>query len=205
MGFALRHLLEKPWMAEAGAEVHDGRGMVAIATEMLGLRVFLIVVTILFSLLASAYAMRMGFADWRPLPEPGLLWLNTALLIASSGAFQWARLGIRRRRLEDVRLGLLAGGVLGIAFLVGQFFAWRQLGALGYFADANPANAFFYLITALHALHLGGGLIAWGRTAMRLQRGLGIERLGIGVDLCTVYWHYLLLVWLVLFGLLLLT
>ena len=95
------------------------------------------------------------------------------------------------------------GGAFAVAFLAGQYVAWRHLQAAGYYAAANPANAAFYLLTGVHALHLAGGLVAWARSATRMARGATPEEMRLGVELCTVYWHYLLLVWLVLFGLLL--
>ena len=98
-----------------------------------------------------------------------------------------------------------AGGALAGVFLVGQLAAWQQMVGLGYFASSNPANAFFYLITGLHGLHLLGGLVAWGRTMSRLGRGDEIARLGASAELCAIYWHFLLAVWLVLFGLMLFT
>ena len=73
----------------------------------------------------------------------------------------------------------------------------------GYFVAANPANAFFYLLTALHGLHLLGGLWVWGRTTIKVLRGVEVGKVRLSVELCTVYWHYLLLVWLVLFAVLL--
>ncbi|MCH8835570.1 MAG: cytochrome c oxidase subunit 3, partial [Proteobacteria bacterium] len=91
------------------------------------------------------------------------------------------------------------------AFLVGQLVVWQQLAALGYFAATNPAAAFFYLITALHALHLLGGMVVWGRTTAKVWRGVEVEQVRMSVELCAVYWHFLLVVWLVLFGLLLFT
>src|SRR5919197_2535982 len=160
-----------------------------------GLWVFMGVVTVLFSIIISAYVMRMGFGDWQPLPEPRLLWLNTGVLIMSSAAMQWARIAARRGRLEGVRVALLAGGIFAGAFLAGQLWAWHQLSALGYFVATNPANSFFYLITALHGLHLLGGLGAWGETTVKVWRGFDV---GLSVQLCAVYWHFLLVVWLVL-------
>jgi cytochrome c oxidase subunit 3 len=85
---------------------------------------------------------------------------------------------------------------------MGQAQAWRELGALVYFEVTNPAIAFFYLITGLHGLHLLGGLVVWGRTLVRLWGGFELEKVRHSVELCTLYWHFLLLVWLVLFGLL---
>ena len=174
-------------------------------TVKLGLIVFLAVVTVVFSLLVAAYTHRMTLADWRPLPEPWLLWPNTAILILSSVGLQWARVAANRGRIDGVRVGLLAGGGFAFAFLAGQLLAWQQLAALGYFAATNPANAFFYLLTALHGLHLLGGLVAWGRTTAKMWRGSEVAELRLSVELCAVYWHFLLLVWLVLFGLLLFT
>ena len=175
-------------------------------TVKLGLIVFLAVVTVVFSLLVVAYTDRMALADdWRPMPKPWLLWPNTAILILSSVGLQWARVAANRGQIDGVRVGLLAGGGFAFAFLAGQLMAWKLLIDLGYFAATNPANAFFYLLTALHGLHLLGGLVAWGRTTAKMWRGSEVAELRLSVELCAVYWHFLLLVWLVLFGLLLFT
>jgi cytochrome c oxidase subunit 3 len=131
--------------------------------------------------------------------------VNTALLGASSVALHRAWVGADRGRMERVRGGLLVAGVFAFAFLAGQLWAWQQLIAMGYFAASNPANAFFYLFTALHALHLLGGLVAWGRTAAKAWRGMAPGDVHLSVELCAIYWHFLLVVWLVMFGLLLLT
>ena len=131
--------------------------------------------------------------------------MNTAVLILGSVAFQWAWINADRGRIDGVKTGLVVAGGFAFAFLAGQVWAWQQLVDLGYYASTNPANAFFYLLTALHAIHLFGGLVAWGRTTARVQRGLGAEEVCESVELCAVYWHFLLVVWLVLFGLLLFT
>ena len=92
-----------------------------------------------------------------------------------------------------------------MAFLVGQLWAWRQLNATGYFLG-SPAAAFFYLLTAVHGLHLLGGLFVWGKTMARMvPASLEVLDVRPSVELCTVYWHYLLIVWLVLFAVLLST
>ena len=202
----IHHLTEKPWLTGEGAVVDlRARGAFSLPTAKLALRILLGVITVLFSLLVVAYADRMVLSDWRPLPEPWVLWLNTLMLILSSAGLQWARVGADRGQIEGVRVGLLLGGGFALAFLAGQLVAWQRLTALGYFAATNPANAFFYLITGLHAFHLLGGLVAWGRTATKVWRGFGVDQVRASVELCTVYWHFLLVVWLVLFGLLLFT
>jgi cytochrome c oxidase subunit 3 len=67
---------------------------------------------------------------------------------------------------------------------------------------SNPANSFFYMITAAHGLHLMGGLVALERTTAKVWRGAEMAQVRLSVELCTIYWHFLLLVWLVLLGLL---
>ena len=202
-----QQLKQKPWAAEQGAvdDLHEG-GEFSLPTPEFGLRVFLGVATVLFTLFIVVYLERMEGPDWRPLHEPWVLWVNTAVLILSSLAFQWAWINADRgHNMDGVKNGLLAAGGFAFAFLAGQFWAWRQLVDLGYYAATNPANAFFYLLTAMHALHLFGGLVAWGRTTAKVWHGFEAEKVCVSVGLCAVYWHFLLVVWLVLFGLLFFT
>ncbi|WP_051953122.1 cytochrome c oxidase subunit 3 [Methylocapsa aurea] len=202
-----QRLASKPWL-EVGAI--DDAGASSLPAAKIGLGVFLAVVGALFALFFSAYVMRMhmvetNLADWKAPPLPGLLWLNTGVLILSSGALQWARGAARHREMEALKAGLIAGGVLSLAFLAGQLLAWRNLVDAGYFLASNPANAFFYLITGVHGLHVLGGLAALGATLAKAWDGVAFDQMRLSVELCAIYWHFLLLVWLVFFGLLLLT
>lgn len=194
-----------PWVAQRPLKNVYGDGALSLPPVKVGLGVFLAVATSLFALLVSAYFMRMAGADWTTLEVPRGLWLNTGALILSSAAMQWTRTAARRGRPDSVRTGLMAAGVFTFCFLAGQLWVWQQLNASGYLAAANPANAFFYLLTALHGLHLVGGLWVWARTTARVARGAEPGAVRVSVELCSVYWHYLLLVWLALFALLLFT
>ncbi len=181
------------------------------ASARVGLVVFLIVVSSLFGLFLTAYFMRMGrghevASDWRPFPEPIILWINTVLLILSSIAMQWTRESLTKGNMQRTRTALIVGGVLAVAFLVGQFLAWRLLKISGYLVLSNPAVAFFYVLTGVHGLHLIGGMVVLGRAARRMwAKGRELIDVRLTVELTTVYWHYLLIVWLVLFGVLLST
>jgi len=196
-------LMAKPWAADQVKidDLYAGSASSELAKK-LALRVFLAVVAVLFMLLLVAYSGRMVYEDWRPAPQLRLLWANTFVLILSSVALQWAQYSVRRGRMDAMRIGLLAAGAFTVVFLFGQILAWRQLGAMVQFDVTNPAIAFFYLITGLHGMHLLGGLVAWGRTVARVWRDFDAAKIRQSVELCTTYWHFLLLVWLVLFGLL---
>jgi cytochrome c oxidase subunit III len=194
----------QPWVAQAAAQDVHG-GALARPPAKTALWVFLAVATSLFALFISAYSMRMHLGDWSPLQEPQLMWWNTGVLAVTSVAMQWAAAATRRGDTDGVRTGLIAAGVLTFAFLAGQLVVWQQLKDAGYYLTTNPANGFFYLLTAVHGLHVVGGLVAWGRTAARVWNGIEVAKLRLSVELCAIYWHFLLVVWLVLFALLLST
>jgi cytochrome c oxidase subunit III len=197
-----QRLTSKPWLEVGAIDDFPGTGASPLPAATIGLGVFLAVVVTLFVLLISAYFMRMELADWAQMPAPKLLWFNTGLLILSSVALQYAQVAARSGRMEDVGGGLIAGGLFAFAFLVGQLLAWQQLNAEGYFLATNPANAFFYLLTGLHGLHLLGGLVALALTADKVWRGFDPGQVRLSVRLCAIYWHFLLALWLVLFTLL---
>ena len=198
-------LASKPWLEQGVAGEFPGTGVSDVPVAKIGLGVLLATLGSLFALFISAYLMRMQLADWRPVPKPTLLWINTGVLMLSSAALQWTRAAADRRNLNSVRTGLLAAAAAALAFLAGQLFAWQQLTGTGYVLTAGPASSFFYLITALHGVHLVGGVVALGAVTLRAWHGFDAERLRLNLDLCSMYWDFLLLMWLVLFGLLLLT
>jgi cytochrome c oxidase subunit 3 len=195
-----QRLASKPWLEQGVLE--DGVGASSPVAAKIGLGLFLVVVSSLFTLFISAYSMRLQMEDWWPLPVPRLLWFNTGLLLISSLTLEWTKASARRADMERVQTGLLVGGGFAVAFVVGQLLVWRQLSAEGYFLTSNPANSFFYLITGLHGLHVLGGVMALARTIVRTGQSTDMSKVRLGVELCAIYWHFLLFVWLVLFALL---
>jgi cytochrome c oxidase subunit 3 len=208
----LQRLQSKPWLVQ-GIEAESGHSATRYPPKVIGLGVFLAVVTALFMLFAAAYHMRMAVPDWSHLPLPKTLWLNTALLALSSGTLQWVWSATDRSAASpiDIRHGLLASGGLALLFVAGQLLVWRQLDASGFFFSCTPASAFFYLFTGLHGLHLVGGLLVLGRTTTRVYRSdlsndtRIAEQVFLSIKLCAIYWHFLLLIWLAIFALLLFT
>ncbi|WP_378947976.1 cytochrome c oxidase subunit 3 [Mesorhizobium sp. ANAO-SY3R2] len=199
---ARQRLMSKPWLEVGPVTAFPHTESPVTDPAKIGLGVFLAVIGALFALLISAYFMRMAYADWQPAPMPRLLWLNTGMLVLASTALQCAVVAAHKGQLDNLRLALLAGTLTSVAFLGGQLLAWRDFAATGYFATENPAASFFYLLTALHGLHIVGGLVALGRTNVRAWRGARPDKLVLSSELCAMYWHGLLAVWLVLFAVL---
>jgi cytochrome c oxidase subunit 3 len=205
IGWLLRQTLNtQPWIAEAADDAVSGASL-DINTKTIGLTTFLAVAVSVFALFISAYALRMAEPDWRPLTEPNLLWFNTAMLILASVAYHWTRSAAVSGMTAKLKPGLALSGLLTVTFLGGQLIAWQQLMAGGYYVSYNPANAFFYLLTAVHGVHLLGGLWVWARSTIKVWTGAEADSVRLSIELCTIYWHFLLLVWIVLFGMLLST
>ena len=200
-------LTEKPWEEDQIKidNEHQGRTL-NLSKYKLGLRTIMVVSTIIFSLFIVSYSDRMLVHDWRSMPEPWLLWLNTGVLLLSSFVFHFTKLAADRNQNEKARNGLYLVGFLAYSFLIGQLLVWYQLMSSGYYGTTNVANAFFYLFTTLHGLHLIGGLYFWGRTTSKfLNKSSKAEDVKHSIELCAIYWHFLLAVWAVLFGLMLFT
>ena len=159
-------------------------------------------VSIFFLLMIVAYGGRMLYQDWQPTPQINLLWANTGLLLLSSlclqGALMWAREG----RMPWVKSGLVAAALLTVLFLAGQLAAWQQLITMVLGDFSNPSVGFFFMITGIHGLHMAGGMVALGRAIRRAFSNLDVSGIEHTVANCALYWHYLLGVWLVVFGLL---
>ncbi|MBV8503070.1 MAG: bb3-type cytochrome oxidase subunit III [Paucibacter sp.] len=161
------------------------------AAASVALWVFMGVATALFSLFAVAYVMRLSANDATAIALPWQLWLSTAWLVAGSVLLQQA--AWRAHRGLTSRAAMLAGGACALAFVANQAWAWQALLGARVSFIGNPAGSFFYVLTALHALHVAGGLVAWAW----VQRSSDLA--AWRVTLCARYWHFLLLVWVALF------
>lgn len=191
----------RPWVAEPAGGGQPARLAARFTASRIGLAVFLAVATSVFALTISAYMMRMAASpEWEFLPNAPLAWVNSAILVLASLALQSAWTAARRGKSTAMRIGLAAGSACTVAFMVGQYLLWGQLRGAGFFLHTHPAGAFFVLMSTLHALHLLGGLYVLGRSVLGAVRGAGQAQLRETVALCAVYWHFLLLVWVVLFG-----
>jgi cytochrome c oxidase subunit 3 len=184
----------------------------------LGLLVALTPVLMLFVSFTSAYVVRQGLPsldprtatlvrDWIPVTLPKLLLINTFVLVLSSGFMELARRQIQgqaRAALSDTRAS--AGGemsmpwlsitvVLGLLFLFGQWTAWKQLAANGFYVATTPSSSFVYLLTGTHAVHLMGGVLALFVAGVASLLGISLTRRSIVVDVTAWYWHFMAGLW----------
>ena len=164
-----------------------------------GIWVVLASITMTFAAFTSALIVRQGSApDWHHLTLPGILYLNTFVLIASSIALEVARrqvgafMGGRGARVTSPARWLYIALFLGLLFVAGQYVAWLQLRSSGLYLATNPNSSFFYVLTAMHALHVLGGLGGLGRVIRRL--GKGILRKST-LDATAHYWHFMDALW----------
>src|SRR5258706_3037023 len=132
-----QRLTAKPWLEEGLIADFREESTSSLPPAKIGLGVFLAVVGSLFALFISAYSMRMNMVDWRTVPMPRLLWFNTAVLVLSSVALQWAHVAARRNDVDGVIVGLCAGGDPPLHCLVGQPLRVQQIRSRGDVLSAN--------------------------------------------------------------------
>ena len=180
--------------------VSDGR-------YRIGTWVALAAILMMFTALTSAYIVRAASAnDWHPLTMPRVLLLSTTLIVLSSLTMETARRKLKAAFEGPYKRWLLLTTMLGVAFVVSQLLAWRQLVRQGVYISSNPHSSFFYLLTATHGVHLMGGLIALVYLLVRARQPYVDERSQAkryaSADAVTLYWHFMDGLWIYLFVLL---
>jgi cytochrome c oxidase subunit 3 len=182
----------------------DSGSSFPISRAYLATWVLLTAVLMLFAGLSSAYIVLRGVPEWQGITVPRLAWANTLVLFASSIAIEFARSAVRRNHAGAVLQWLGVAGILGLGFLAGQFAVWRQLVRAGVYLSTTLHSSFFYVLTGAHALHLAGGLIG---LAIVLRKAL-VKQLTAGnhesLKAWALYWHFMDVVWIYCFLLLLL-
>ena len=169
-----------------------------------GIWVGLFAITMSFAASSSALFVREGTTDWTHIVLPSVLYLNTSILLASSATLEVARRLLAASWPFASRGAHRAGAwvfltlVLGWAFCVGQFAAWRELRAQGVYLATSPNSSFFYLLTLIHALHVFAGIAALVYLAGRLTAGHSALRRSL-FENTAIYWHFMSVLWVYLF------
>ena len=168
----------------------------AIALAMLSILMF-------FMVLAAAFlVLRVeNLPTWSGVRIPRILWVNTLVLLASSGTLELARRKLQIDSLGGFRQLWALTTVLGLLFVGGQAIAWRQLVTQGVYLTSSQAGSFFYVFTSLHAIHLIGGICALFYVGLRRFESARVSR-GAAVEVASYYWHFMDGLWLFLLALL---
>jgi cytochrome c oxidase subunit 3 len=188
----------------SAAAITKVRASTAAESSHSGIWVGIFAITMSFVAFTSALFVRQGAStDWAHLTLPTILYWNTLTLLLSSATLEMARRSIFvgqevHSGLERSGSGwLLATLSLGLIFVAGQYVAWTQLSNQGLYLSTNPNSSFFYVLTAVHAVHLLGGILAlvW-LLSLRLGKHSTMRRRSF--ESTAIYWHFMAALWLYL-------
>jgi cytochrome c oxidase subunit III len=167
-----------------------------------GIALGIVSILMFFMALASAYLVQRSTSErWVPVHLPAILWVNTIILLASSATMERARKRLGQADISGFRSLWLITTVLGLAFLAGQLVAWRQLVVQGIYVATNQGSSFFYIFTAVHGVHLLGGICALIYVYRRNFESAKIS-VSLAAEVSSYYWHFMDGLWLFLLALL---
>jgi cytochrome c oxidase subunit 3 len=157
---------------------------------------------IFFAAFCSYYIVIHGNGNWLTFNLPSLFYVSTAIIIVSSGTMYWAQQAIKSNNTAAVKIGLMLTFLLGLTFCFTQIQAWKALAASGIFfagKQSTLSGSILYVITFMHFMHLLGGLIALFFTQLANLRGKYSAQKHLGLSLCAIFWHFLDILWVILF------
>ena len=160
---------------------------------------FMVSIVMIFASLTSAYIVRQAEGNWLAFDLPNILWYSTAILLLSSVTAQLAYHSAKHDNMGPLKVYLSISLLLGVGFLVTQFYTWGVLVDNSVFFVGNPAGSFLYVIMGVHGFHLISGLvyllIMLARSFQYKVHSKKLLHLGLSVS----YWHFLDVLWIYLF------
>jgi cytochrome c oxidase subunit 3 len=193
-------------MTEPSVHSDDRAGPAPLAAGRLGMKVLVLALSMLFGASLIGYmVVRLRAPVWPPpgMPRlPDALWISTVIIVISSFTMNSAVRAAREDRQGTVRVAMILTTLLGVLFLLSQTVNWFSLAAASLTAGTNLYGFTFYVLTGLHAAHVIGGVIPLTVVSVRAWQGRYSATFHPGVEYCAIYWHFLAVVWLVMFALL---
>ena len=179
--------------------VEEPKKPISMHPKKFAMWLFIGSVAMLFAAFTSAYIVRQAEGNWLYFELPNLFYITSGIIIVSSMTLQLAYVEAKKDNLDRVKLLVGATSLLGLAFLVGQVMAWRELVAHSVYLVGNPSGSFIYILTGLHGAHLFSGivflLIVLYSTFKFKIHSKNLAQL----EMCLTYWHFLGGLWLYLF------
>ena len=156
----------------------------------------------IFGGLTSAYMVRSGDPGWLKFELPKIFYISTVVIITSSFTLLFAVQSAKKDNLSGLKLGMILTLILGIGFVICQFMAWKSLVAQGIYIGgqgSNPSGSFLYVISGAHLIHLAGGIIMLIFVCIKSFMQIYHSKNLLGLQLCSIFWHFLDLLWVYLF------
>ncbi len=164
---------------------------------------FIITIIMLFASQTSAYIVRRAEGNWTEFEIPLIFWYSSLVLIVSSIFMQLSLMAAKKDEFGKLKAFISISFLLGIIFLIMQYIGWQNLQTQGIYLKGNPSGSFYYIITGLHGFHLITGLIVMLFSFYSsFKMDIHSKNL-VRLEVCTIYWHFLDLLWIYLFGFLL--
>jgi cytochrome c oxidase subunit 3 len=163
---------------------------------------FIVTIVMLFAAFTSAYIVRKADGEWLLFSLPSIFAYSTGVILLSSITMQWAYTFVKKGMLEKAKPLVAVTFVLGLVFLYIQYIGWGKLVEMNVFLggdSSNPAGSFVYILSGVHAFHLVTGLIYILIVFAMLFSGKITKENSLQFELCTIYWHFLDLLWIYLF------
>jgi cytochrome c oxidase subunit III len=188
-----------------GGDDHGNDGQGVPGAGLLAMRFLLVSISALFVTIGVAYYERaQSPRHWQHIHVPHLLWLSTGLILASTWTLEIARGAFERKNSLRYAHWLAVTVGIGAAFLASQVFALRELAGQGLYLRNNPHSSLFYVLTAVHGVHLLGGMVALVCLLVTASRRpevvlFDFQRQTSRTAAAALYWHFLAGVWLCLF------
>ncbi len=160
---------------------------------------FIVSIVMLFAAFTSAYLVRKAEGNWVEFNLPDLFYYSTGVLLASSVSMHAALIAAKKDQFNALRLSISITFVLGLLFLVMQYYGWSQLVEMNVYFVGNPSGSFVYVFSGLHGLHLISGLVVL-LVALVAAFRLKINAKALTqIKICSTYWHFLDALWVYLF------
>lgn len=191
-------------MEEKLAFVEGAEQPLSMHPKKFALWLFIVSVVMIFAGMTSAYIVRQSEGNWLEFDLPNVFWYSSAIIVLSSISLQWAYLSARKDEINTLKIGLIITTILGLGFLIGQWYSWVALVAQDVYFVGNPAGSFMYVFTGLHGIHLISGVIFLIIVLISALRNKIHSQNLSQLDMCVTYWHFLGGLWLYLFMFLLL-
>jgi|TARA_R100000365_G_scaffold3467_1_gene11494 cytochrome c oxidase subunit 3 len=177
---------------------------ISMHPKKFALWLFMVTVVMIFAALTSAYIVRQAEGNWLDYELPNIFWVTSGIVVLSSVFLHFAYVSAKKDNISQLRIGMVGAVVLGLAFLVGQWYSWVALVDREVFFVGNPAGSFLYVFTGLHALHLISGVIFLIIVLISTFRYKVHSQSMNTMEMATTYWHFLGGLWIYLFMFLLL-